>query len=295
MQSEIIERFERAVQANGPRTRDDITEREYAAAKSALEAALSGTEPVAARYDFDGCGFQYIDNGSGSDWKTRHPDAEMLYDRPQQPAPSVAVKEPTERMLLAGSLVDWRKYADKKEAARDVWNTMRRNAEIPALSAQVQDDSEIVDCLSAGKPFVFDPATNFCHADDGGAPEHGIKYVPTAQVQDVAAEDVLSERKRQVEREGWTPEHDDAYTEYELAWAAITYAMAACADSAERAVMDQFGDHSATPGRINENWPWDWKWWKPKDRRRDLVRSAALIIAEIERLDRAAAPAKQEG
>jgi hypothetical protein len=27
-------------------------------------------------------------------------------------------------------------------------------------------------------------------------------------------------------------------------------------------------------------------WWKPKDRRRDLVRAAALIIAEIERLDR---------
>ena len=121
------------------------------------------------------------------------------------------------------------------------------------------------------------------------------KAALSAQVQDVAVEDVLSERKRQVEREGWTPEHDDAYTEYELAWAAITYAMAACADSAERAVMDQFGDHSATPGRINENWPWDWKWWKPKDRRRDLVRAAALIIAEIERLDRAAAPAKQEG
>lgn len=125
--------------------------------------------------------------------------------------------------------------------------------------------------------------------------EARIRSALSAQVQDVAVEDVLSERKRQVEREGWTPEHDDAYTEYELAWAAITYAMAACADSAERAVMDQFGDHSATPGRINENWPWDWKWWKPKDRRRDLVRAAALIIAEIERLDRAAAPAKQEG
>ncbi len=55
-----------------------------------------------------------------------------------------------------------------------------------ALSAQVQDESEIVDCLLAGKPFVFDPATNFCHADDGGTPEHGIKYVPAEQVQDVA-------------------------------------------------------------------------------------------------------------
>lgn len=35
-------------------------------------------------------------------------------------------------------------------------------------------------------------------------------------------------------------------------------------------------------------WPWDWAWWKPKNPRRDLVRAAALIIAEIERLDRAA-------
>ena len=75
----------------------------------------------------------------------------------------------------------------------------RENAEPPVcsttsavddatFSAQVQDESEIVDCLLAGKPFVFDPATSFCHADDGGAPEHGIKYVPAAQVQDVADE-----------------------------------------------------------------------------------------------------------
>lgn len=38
-------------------------------------------------------------------------------------------------------------------------------------------------------------------------------------------------------------------------------------------------------------WPraWDLERWKPKDRRRDLIRAAALIVAEIERLDRAAA------
>lgn len=35
-------------------------------------------------------------------------------------------------------------------------------------------------------------------------------------------------------------------------------------------------------------WPWQRKWWKPKDPRRDLVRAGALIIAEIERIDRAA-------
>ena len=34
---------------------------------------------VAARHSFDGYGFQYIDNGSGSDWRNRHPDGEFLY------------------------------------------------------------------------------------------------------------------------------------------------------------------------------------------------------------------------
>ena len=35
------------------------------------------------------------------------------------------------------------------------------------------------------------------------------------------------------------------------------------------------------------NWTgWSRDWWKPKNRRHDLVRAAALLIAEIERLDR---------
>lgn len=86
-----------------------------------------------------------------------------------------------------------------------------------------------------------------------------------------AARDVLAERQRQIDVEGWTPEHDD--TEHlpdELALAAASYV---CADE---------GD---APPAI---WPWDWKWWKPKSRRRNLVKAAALILAEIERLDRAA-------
>jgi hypothetical protein len=40
---------------------------------------------------------------------------------------------------------------------------------------------------------------------------------------------------------------------------------------------------------VNSLWPSKWAehWFKPKDPRRDLVRAAALCIAEIERLDRA--------
>ena len=35
-----------------------------------------------------------------------------------------------------------------------------------------------------------------------------------------------------------------------------------------------------------DDWPWSDKWWKPKDKIRDLVRAGALIAAEIDRLQR---------
>jgi hypothetical protein len=33
-------------------------------------------------------------------------------------------------------------------------------------------------------------------------------------------------------------------------------------------------------------WPWDATWWKPKDRRSNLIRAGALMLAEKERLGR---------
>jgi len=36
------------------------------------------------RYDYDGYGYKYIDNGSGSDWQTRIKDAEPVYTTPPQ-------------------------------------------------------------------------------------------------------------------------------------------------------------------------------------------------------------------
>lgn len=83
--------------------------------------------------------------------------------------------------------------------------------------------------------------------------------------------DVAAERRRQIEAEGWTPEHDDAHSDGSLGIAASCYA------DQERP------PNGMCPGR----WPWAARWWKPKDRRSDLVRAAALILAEIERLDRA--------
>lgn len=86
-----------------------------------------------------------------------------------------------------------------------------------------------------------------------------------------ALADIAAERRRQIEVEGWTPANDAAHSLGELAQAAACYA-----------------DPSVRPDRPPANWPWHSKWWKPKDRRRDLVRAGALIVAEIERLDRLA-------
>jgi hypothetical protein len=46
---------------------------------SAILRQIAESKPVAARYGWDGDGWLYIDNGSGSDWLTRHADAEPLY------------------------------------------------------------------------------------------------------------------------------------------------------------------------------------------------------------------------
>jgi hypothetical protein len=106
-----------------------------------------------------------------------------------------------------------------------------------------------------------------------------------------AIEDIAAERRRQEEVEGWTPEHDDRHRLGEMALAAALYATSACA--ASRII----GSGLMTEERVNaihpssppsRDWPWHLSWWKPKDRRRDLVRAGALIVAEIERLDRAA-------
>lgn len=94
-----------------------------------------------------------------------------------------------------------------------------------------------------------------------------------------AARDVLAERRRQVETEGWTPERDDMHGDGQMAVAAGYYALS-CGYPYERDI-----GHG---GRTPAYWPWAPSWWKPKDKRSNLVKAGALILAEIERIDRAA-------
>jgi len=106
----------------------------------------------------------------------------------------------------------------------------------------------------------------------------------------VAARDVLAERARQVSVEGWTPEHDDKHTDGSLAAAAACYAHQRAIYVADAQYDPRGGPQGPTYYRnVKSAWPdsWSWKWWKPQDRRRNLVKAAALVLAEIERLDRA--------
>lgn len=87
---------------------------------------------------------------------------------------------------------------------------------------------------------------------------------------------IAAERARHVTEEGCTDEQDDFYSNGELANAAACYAM----------TSDHRNDMPDAP-----LWPWLPEYWKPTpgDRVRELVKAGALIVAEIERLQRAGA------
>lgn len=115
------------------------------------------------------------------------------------------------------------------------------------------------------------PATVLALLDELEAAEKRIAELE-ARSFNPAILDVVAERQRQQSVEGWTPEHDNAYQNSELADAAACYAIHA------------HNQGFSTPA----HWPWSPDWWKQSGARCDLVKAGALILAEIERTDRAA-------
>lgn len=85
-------------------------------------------------------------------------------------------------------------------------------------------------------------------------------------------DEIAAERKRQIEVEGWTHEHDDQHTQGELARAAGCYAL--------------FSSKYIGEDLIADLWLWDAEHWKPTTARRNMIKALALGIAEVERLDR---------
>jgi hypothetical protein len=107
---------------------------------------------------------------------------------------------------------------------------------------------------------------------------------------------IEDERKRQIEREGWTAEHDDQHTDGSLAMAAALYASPVDKLRLVKKCKDCGSEETKDP------WPWwdridpprggplvtvhAWDKRKKHDRIRRLQIAGALIVAEIERLQR---------
>lgn len=103
-----------------------------------------------------------------------------------------------------------------------------------------------------------------------------------------------AERRRQIESENWTPEHDDEHECGEMAMAAACYATPTILYEVEQ---------RANAVTFSDPWPWDDCWDKrphegnvlldnklesPEKRIRQLIKAGALIAAEIDRLLRKA-------
>lgn len=100
-------------------------------------------------------------------------------------------------------------------------------------------------------------------------------------------EQIAAERRRQVEDEGFSAEHDDTHQDSELAWVACYYAMPC--------PMHIPGCGLITPSDFFNETCWAGKWTKRdnKTRMERLAVAGALIAAEIDRLSRQENPARK--
>ncbi len=131
-------------------------------------------------------------------------------------------------------------------------------------------EAQYTDAASGAHHYIHWPRERFCWFRD----------VPLARQEPTGEEGpsmsgshlIAAERQRQIEREGWTPEHDDTHSEGELAQAAVLYA---------RPPLGSGWRASAPAG-----WPFETTAWKPRGQIANLIRAGALIAAEIDRLQR---------
>ena len=101
----------------------------------------------------------------------------------------------------------------------------------------------------------------------------------------LAARDVLTERRRQIVTLERDADHDNDNNEVgDLAAAACCYALNAVCQMDSQIHGPATWSESEPPPMWPDNWLFTY--WKPRGARRDLVRAGALILAEIDRLDR---------
>ena len=97
-------------------------------------------------------------------------------------------------------------------------------------------------------------------------------------------EEIAAERRRQIEVEGFTAEHDDEHSLGEMALAAALYALPYEAKLGGEPLITQ-DDFIGLDTALSIGCKFDVK--PIPNRRRRLVVATALIVAEIERIDRA--------
>lgn len=166
-----------------------------------------------------------------------------------------------EHSALAQLLVEAATQLEQGEAAMD-----QIDGALAAVNAKLQPLAQLADAFEA----KFGDGTKMMDA-----------LSALASQLTRSARDVLNERSRQISAEGWTPQHDDAHDAGELSAAASAYALAAADKLYPMSQGDGGYDREPPP-----NWMWDRTWWKPGEPRRMLVKAGALVLAEIERLDR---------
>ncbi len=107
---------------------------------------------------------------------------------------------------------------------------------------------------------------------------HAARALPQMQQQLVSdgAALIVAERSRQIEQEGWTPEHDDKHDDGSLVAGAVTYALEAT-----------FDGPVVKGSWFRKFWMFEDFWFKPGTKIRMLVKAGALIVAEVDRLLRA--------
>lgn len=232
-------------------------------------------------------------------------------------APGLAIRKWTNHGLVAGThhLVAPSRAALSAPPAGDAavaWRALTEIADRPLIKEPKQGDygKDRERCPSCGHAWHVDETPHHAPACDrmiavAARREMAFATHPTPTtpegLREKAWADVRAERLRQIEAEGWTVEHDDQHGDGSIAAAAACYAMFASVSDASRAA-------TTLPASLTKKgadipgwsawlgiWPWNRSWWKPKDRRHDLVRAAALLIAEIERLDRLAGLQPQGG
>lgn len=101
------------------------------------------------------------------------------------------------------------------------------------------------------------------------------------------SEIIAEERARQINVEGWTPEHDDKHTDGQLAAAACVYADFANYHGEFPLMEDGTKKAKVLIGR-DFKWPFSKEWLKltPEDRVKELGKAGGFVAAEIDRVNR---------